>query len=101
MTAFSPSDLPSTVNTLEKLLVWAATVAQHLYPTDQILEAPGVDEYVAVSAPWYLTATGSPQWRCISRQSILLSPNWQRGEAGIWEFAQPFGSLTIPPEFKD
>lgn len=99
MTAFTPSDIPASVNTVEKLHVWSGTLLNHLYPTVTAIEATGNAERVAQSGPYEVTAVDPPQWRNITRASIPLSKNWQRS-GKIWEHGEDIGSVAIPTEFK-
>lgn len=100
MTAFQTTDIPASVNTLEKLHVWSATVLNHLYPTVTAIEATGLAERVAQSGPFEVTAVDPPQWRNIARVSVPLNKNWQRGDSKIWANAEDLGSSSIPTEFK-
>lgn len=100
MTAFTTTDIPASVNTVEKLAVWCATVLNHLYPTVTAVEATGLAERVAQSGPYEITATDPPQWRNVARLSIPLNANWQRGASKIWANAEDIGSSSIPTEFK-
>jgi hypothetical protein len=99
MTAFSASDLPSQINSLEELAAWATATLAALYPTEFILEAPRVEEQVATSNPFQILASGTPDWRLISRTSLKLPEDWQ-GKGRPWELVQPIGTLPIPTEFK-
>lgn len=99
MSAFSPADLPDSINTVEKLHLWTSTLLQHLNSEVTALEVGGSLDRAIFSQPWYITAGSTPTWRVITRSSILVSPNWQRG-GKIWTFAQELGSATIPSEFK-
>lgn len=100
MTAFQTTDIPASVNTLEKLAVWASTTLNHLYPQVTAMEASGLAERVAQSSPFEVTAVDPSQWRNISRLSIPLNRNWQRGSSKIWANAEALGSAAIPTEFK-
>lgn len=100
MVAFSTADLPSSINTVEKLQVWATTVLQHLHPTLTAIEATGSAERCCAAAPFFITATDPAVWRYISRTSIPIDSNWQRGTAKIWTFAKDLSSSSIPAEFK-
>lgn len=100
MVAFSSADLPSSINTLEKLLIWNTTVLQHLHPTLTSIESTGNAERCAAAAPFFITATDPAVWRFITRNSIALDSNWQRGTAKIWTFARDLSSASIPAEFK-
>jgi hypothetical protein len=100
MTAFQTSDLPSTINTVEKLVVWGQTVLNNLYPEVTSVEATGKAERVAQSGPFEVTAVEPTQWRSIGRTSIPLNRSWQRGVGKMWTHAEDIGSASIPTEFK-
>lgn len=99
MTAFTTSDLPASINTVEKLAVWASMVLTHLNPSITTIEATGNAQRVATSAPFEITAVDPLEWRNIARLSIKLHPNWIR-QGKRWEHAQDLGSASIPAEFK-
>jgi hypothetical protein len=99
MTAFSPTDLPSGINSVEKLEVWTMTLMNELYPTLTAIEAAGAADRVVQSAPFYVTASDPQTWRVISRSSIPISPIWRR-QGKLWLYAQDIGSLAIPTEYK-
>lgn len=100
MTTFLTTDLPSSINSLEKLAVWASTVLNHLNTNQTAIEQTGNAQLTATSAPFYITASDPATWRNISRLSIPLDKNWQRGTGKIWTFAQDLSSSAIPTEFK-
>lgn len=99
MVALAISDIPDTINTVEKLEVWCATILQHLCPELTVVEATGGADRAVLSQPWFIPATNPPTWRVISRTSIQLSPNWQRG-GKFWSHAQELSTASIPSEFK-
>lgn len=99
MTAFTASDIPSSINTVEKLHVWTATLLQHLYPEITAIENSNNAQLVAASAPFFVSASSPAVWRNISRASIRLDPNWQR-TGKVWQHASDIGSAAIPTEFK-
>lgn len=99
MVAFTASDLPSTVNTVEALAVWATRVLTNLHFQQEIQEAPGIVEKVAVSQDFPLTNNGVYEHRIIGRVSCKLNPEFQqRGK--IWEHVVPLSSASIPADFK-
>lgn len=100
MTAFVTTDLPASVNTVEKLAVWSATVLNHLYPDLTAIEENGQAELTAQASPFLINAVSPSQWRNIQRLSIPLDRNWQRGNDGIWASCQDLGSSAVPTEFK-
>lgn len=99
MTAFSPTDIPASVDSLEKLVVWGNTILNDLYPGTTAIEATGQASLVVTSAPFYITASDPATWRIISRTSIPLLPSWRR-RGKIWEYAQDIGGSAIPSEYK-
>ncbi len=100
MVAFQPTDLPSSVNTVEKVQVWAATVLQHLHPELTVIEAPGQNQLAVTAQPYWISVSDPPTWRYVSRTSIALSSNWQRGASKLWTHAQDLSNQAIPSEFK-
>jgi hypothetical protein len=99
MTAFSTADLPTTVNTVEKLLLWANTVLQHLNPDLTAVEETGRAELMMQSAPFFISAVSPAEWRVISRSSLRISADWQR-VGKIWNHAAEISTKPIPTEFR-
>lgn len=100
MTAFATTDLPSTVNTVEKLAVWTQMLLNHLNPNATAIEAPGTAIRVATSGLFYIVDSDPATWRHVGRNSIALNANWQRGEGKVWTFANDISATAIPAEFK-
>lgn len=98
MTALTKAQIPDSINTVEKLAVWCETLLQHLNPELLVIEAAGGQDRAIVSQPWFIAASNPPTWRVISRTSIQVGSQWQRG-GKIWNFAQELSSSTIPSEF--
>ncbi len=99
MTAFSTADLPDGINTVEKLHLWSGTLLQHLNPELTVIEVGGSLDRAILSQPWFITAANPPNWRVITRSSIQVNSNWQRG-GKLWNYALELGSASIPSEFK-
>jgi hypothetical protein len=97
---FATTDLPTSINSLEKLHVWSSVVLQHLHPSTTIIESTGNAQLVMSSAPFFISSVDPPVWRVISRSSIQLNANWQRGTSKIWTHAIDISSASIPTEFK-
>lgn len=100
MVAFATTDIPSSINTVEKLLVWANALMDELHPSVTAIEASGVAERVCSSGFFKITATDPVTWRAISRTSIPLNSAWRRGNAKVWTFAIDISSASIPTEYK-
>lgn len=47
MTAFAPSQIPTWVNTVEKLAAWSATILAELNSSSTVVINPGVSEIAA------------------------------------------------------
>jgi hypothetical protein len=99
MTAFSPSQLPPWVTTVEQLALWSAEVLTYLYPDLTAVESTGTATRVASSAPFYITADATPTWRQIARLSIPLNHDFKTGVHGQSFYAQPIGTVNIPAAF--
>lgn len=100
MVAFTRTDIPASVDTVEKLAVWVETLLNNLFPNDTAVESVGTAERICQAAPFYFTASNPPTWRYVSRHSIVLSPNFQK-TGKVWEHAQAIStSAIIPAEFK-
>lgn len=104
MTAFAKTDIPATIDTLEKLTVWCAETLQYLYPnlvTIEALDEDGnpINSRVAESSKFFLTAPTTPEWRHLSRFSIPLS-NAHQVSGKIWEHAGNLGTSAIPTGMK-
>jgi len=99
MVAFSRNDLPDSVNSVEKLIVWAETLLQNLCPEVTAIEVSGSVERISISQPWFIQADNPPRWRVISRSSIPVSAQWQRS-GKLWTHAVDVSAATIPAEFK-
>lgn len=99
MTDFTVSDLPTSINSVEKLVAWGNTVLNDLYPTQTVTESVNQVERVAQSALFFITASDPQGWRLISRTSIPFSSSWRR-TGKLWVHAQDLGTSPIPPEYK-
>lgn len=100
MTAFTTTDLPSSIDTVEKLALWCGSVLNNLYPSVTAIEGVGNASRVAQSQPFEVTAVEPTQWRFITRQSIPLNRTWQEGTQPIWNYAENLGNSSIPNNFK-
>ncbi|NEQ20651.1 MAG: glucose-6-phosphate dehydrogenase [Microcoleus sp. SIO2G3] len=100
MVAFVRTDLPASIDTVEKLAVWACAVLQELHPSTSVVEATGIAERVATAAPFYITASQPEAWRFIGRVSLEMPLNWQSTSGKLWTDVVPLSNLAIPADFK-
>jgi hypothetical protein len=98
MTAFLPSDIPSNVDTLEKLAVWAGLCLTALNPTQVAVEAPNYSARVAQSGVFYIEADN--KYRHLIRLSIPVSTEHLSGSNNPWTYSQPLSENPIPDSFK-
>lgn len=99
MVAFSIGDLPSSINTVEAVAVWACAVLNNLHFQQEIQEAPGVIEKVATSQNFPVLLNGVYEWRQVSRASVKLNPAFQY-TGKIWNHVVPLSNASIPNDFK-
>lgn len=105
MTALAKTDIPATIDSVEKLAVWCLEVLQHLYPNTVVVEllddnGKPVQSRVIESTKFYLTAPATPHWRHIGRSSIQLAAAHQVS-GKIWQHAQDLGNLAIPAGMRE
>lgn len=99
MTAFSPADIPASVNTLEELVVWSATILNELYPDSSVSESIGRSNRAVDCAPFYVDAANPPGWYTIGRFTLLMTATW-RQSGKPWSQVQEIGQLAIPANYK-
>lgn len=100
MVAFNAAtDLPSTVNTVEKLIVWSNSLMSDLFRDVAIVEGVNQTERVFNTNIFHITAVEPSEHRVITRASIAVSPNWRR-VGKLWLTATDVGVVPIPAEYK-
>jgi hypothetical protein len=100
MVAFATSDLPTSINTVEKLAVWVGNVLNNVALQTTVQEVSGISQPVAVSQIFTYNDAGTLKWRYVARISVEISPNHQSGAAKIWTHAQNLSATAIPTDFK-
>lgn len=104
MTNFTKSMVPDTVNSVEAVYVWAATVLSVLYADKDSIEGldgnsePVKTRCVQVGTV-YLTAPDPEAWRHISRVSLGIQPEFQAGQAP-WTCVDSLGNKAIPSSMR-
>lgn len=99
MATFSTSHIPNTINTYEKLIVWAMAVMKNLNPTVSINEISGLDPEKQIQ--FTVTQLGSGDIAVITRSCIKLSNDWNDGSGKIWTKATEISSVAdIPTAYK-
>lgn len=99
MTALNiTTDIPSGINTLEKLAAWANLTLANINPTLTAIEGVGYTERVAQAGVFYVAADN--KYRLLGRASIQISPDYLAGGAKLWTYAQELSNAAIPATFK-
>ncbi|WP_017652559.1 hypothetical protein [Fortiea contorta] len=92
------TDIPSAINTLEKLAVWSGLTLANINPSLTAIEGVGYTERVSQAGIFYVQADN--KYRALIRQSIQMSPDYLAGGAKLWTFAQELSNTAIPAIFK-
>lgn len=99
MTALNPvTDIPSNIDTLEKLAVWVGNCLSAINLTTTALEAAGYSQRVAQSGVFYVEVDS--KHRSLIRLSIPMSPENLAGTNNVWTYALPLSDAEIPTSFK-
>lgn len=105
MTAFTTADLPPSINTVEKLIVWGLTLKAHVDPLVKTIEETGKPPQLIYSAGAFdLQLASGADWtyqrpsRFIGRVSIPLDALYKTGK--WWDFAEETSTIVIPAQFK-
>lgn len=99
MTAFNKTtDLPSSVDTLEKLAFWSLQAIYEMHKNDDYGEISG-EQTPVITFQQGLAAEGSE--RGIFRISLPMANNWASTGLKLWRNATVLGnSASVPAAFK-
>ena len=99
MTAFVTSDIPTSINTLEKLATWVGLALQRCNPNTTVLEAPGLNPERVASVILFKADDNST--RLGIRLSLQVADGYAENPQKFWtnvvELPQ---SATLPAAFK-
>ena len=77
MTAFTTANIPSNVNTLEELAVWAISALAEINPTATITTAPGTAETIVSAYPFTFRNQPTNPERMVLVAYLPLVPGWR------------------------
>lgn len=97
MTAFTKTQLPDTVTTLEELATWAILALSHINSDTVVIEGLGSTERAAQAGVFYVES--DKKYRFLGRVSVEMSKNYLSGSDGMWNYAQPLSNVEIPTIF--
>lgn len=99
MTALNiATDIPSNINTMEKLAVWLSNCLFTLNPTINAVEGENFSQRSAQSGTYYIASTNIT--RHVGRQSIPLSDGYSVGNNKQWNYALPLSDAALTAEMK-
>lgn len=93
------ADIPSNINTLERLAVWAVVALRRVNPTLQVLELPGGQPERAAQAA--IIQADDDTIRMFGRISIPLDSGYaETNGVKLWMHAQELSNTALPAAFK-
>jgi hypothetical protein len=96
---FTPTDIPSDINTYEKLAVWIGTIFEQTAGTREVLEVEGARPERIAQAPIFVDANNN--LRVAVRLSIPLDRAvYSDRTKKFWQFAGVMVSTDVPASFK-
>lgn len=98
MTAFNAaSDLPASVNSLEKLVAWANGAFYTLHKNTEYQESEGA-ALVPVATMQDGKAANKTE-RVITRTSLEMEDNWREDPQPFWVNVKAISSAAIPADY--
>ncbi|OUL36362.1 glucose-6-phosphate dehydrogenase [Nostoc sp. T09] len=98
MTAFTTADIPSQIDTVEKLASWCGAILFNVNPSVTAIEGTGYSERVSQWGRFWVPADSKT--REIIRLSLEVSSSYINADGKPWTFVQPISSTAIPANFK-
>lgn len=98
MTTISFADVPSDINSIERMLVWSGLALATTNPKVAILEA--VDRYEAAAQALYFQAADQSQ-RVLIRACLPVDPAFAYDRTKkLWMHTQDLGVVQLPAAMK-
>lgn len=91
------TQIPSQIDTLEKLHAWSGLCLAFNFPTLVATEGQGYTERVAQANFFYIAADNRD--RLIIRASLPVSNDFKAGGKKSWQFITEVGNTAIPAQF--
>ena len=98
MTTFTRDDVPSNIDTLEKLQVWLGYALVRCNPTAKMLESPQDDPVRVCEVVTIRDDSGI--YRAVVRVAVPLADNYAEAVTKIWESAVKIDDVPLPSAFK-
>lgn len=99
MTAINiTTDIPSNINTLEKLAAWVGLALTRCNPSLKVLESP--DQFPQRAAESVLLKADDNTYRQIVRLVLPVSDDYASSNKKFWENIGEFSNVALPAAFK-
>jgi len=99
MTALTiSSDIPTNINTLERLIVWGGLALRRVNPVASVLETPGA--FAEPVAQTVLLKADDNTIRLVVRASIEIDPAYAESTLKFWMHARELSNTVLPAAFK-
>lgn len=92
------TDIPTNINTLEKLAAWVGLALTRCNPSLKILEYPNVEPQRAAEA--VLIKADDNSYRLVVRLSIKILDSYGENTQKFWFNAEEFGNTVLPSAYK-
>lgn len=94
----STADIPSNINTLERLLAWSGYTLAFINPSLGVLETPERAEKVAQAA---IFQAADDTYRLLIRACLPVSSNFMSDKSiKLWQHTNEVSNVVIPANFK-
>lgn len=97
MSAFATNQLPTNINTLERLGLWTGLALARINPTLAALEAENASPEKVAQVLFFRAADDN--LRCIVRLSLVIDPTYSTQTRKFWENAFELSNTTLPAGF--
>lgn len=97
MTAFAPANLPSGIDTVEKLAAWSLGALYQLHKNSRYQESDAAPLIPIITAQDGLAADGTE--RIIFRVSLPLTNTWRESVLKFFLEAEEIASTAIPSQY--
>lgn len=97
MTPFIPANIPTSVNTVEKLNTWTAMILNQLYATQTAIEGDGLPQRVAQYGLYNVANDNSV--RVLLRTSFKIENNFGSSGQKVYTLVDDLGTDPIPTEY--
>lgn len=99
MTALNIStDIPSNIDTLEKLAYWVCSALAHSNPGLTVVEGQGYNELACQAGVYYVPSDN--KYRFLGRISMEVDKNHLAGSSKPWAFAKNLSTNALDASFK-